>query len=142
MLHEICRPSYTALIEKCTGLLELHLTFRPDDLRRGFHGPLWRLTEYPRRINADDLSLLVVEYVVQKYALRSLLELKRLQRVEVVVRHARVAARDANHQMRDTAPDQLMDKVCNWLREAISQKFMAVPVVLRSTRQALRKDVL
>jgi hypothetical protein len=50
------------------------------------------MSQHSRRINPDDLALIPVEYVVQRYALGGLLTLQRLQRVEIVVRHARVAA--------------------------------------------------
>jgi hypothetical protein len=80
------------LIGKCPGLLRLILAFRSNDLQSGFHGRLWRMSQHSRRINPDDLALIPVEYVVQRYALGGLLTLQRLQRVEIVMRHARVAA--------------------------------------------------
>jgi hypothetical protein len=107
--------------------------FKPDHLQRGFGGQLWRMGQHSRTIDHNDLALIPAEVFVQRYALGSLLTLNRVQSVEIVVRQARLAARESSHQIRDMAPDRFMSKVRDWLRKVFLRRGMAVEVVLRST---------
>ncbi|KAH6644366.1 hypothetical protein C7974DRAFT_383379 [Boeremia exigua] len=126
------RSIYMDLIKRCAELLKPNLGFFPQDLLHDPRSGMWHTNRRTRIAVSRETAWLSVDRAVLGCQMKSLLELKRLMRVNLVVRQARPLVRDSMQQARDTGPDQLMAQVCDWLREAFSQCGTPVVVVMES----------
>lgn len=123
---------YMDLIEQCVGLMELKLTFAPQNLMRKPYLKLEHLSKRSERFETEDLTLASVEMVAERYGLARLLRLERLNRVKLILKQARTMTRELRHQIRDVAPDRLMSQVSEWLEIELLSHGLRVVVLTES----------